>query len=552
MKKVLSVLLAVLVLACAASLPALAADDGLMEKLQGSYIELFPEFAREEYHDYWLECIGAYVDDGDAADMFYTLLTQTCMGELKGEEAIQAYADTPEVQFDCFFENGLAVLTVEGDTISGTDADGEELFRHDYAFAEDVPITYMGEVLEGMVMHVYKTEDGDAGDFTYFGFTDDTPDETQHIEFRYGPSLEDMSGYTEGLYAYWLAAGIPEGYDDGLIRDCIKLFVDENMAEEAEAAAEVIEISTPEELAAINENLSASYVLTADIDLGGEAWTPIGTYAPSGESPEEQEIPDLSLAFTGSFDGGGHTISNLVIDEPESMAMGLFGCAANADIRNFTLENASVDGMLMSADVVGYAFCTTVADVYLWDGHVTAHPCEMSDEGMFGGIVGAGMMSLITDCSAEAEIILPDGTANAGVVGGGLEMTSVVNCVSSGSVTAGDGCYGLGGVSGCGFGAEEFTGCRAEDVSITAGDDCYWIGGITGYAGGFEDETAGVPVTVLTDCTVKNVTVVTGEDADGVDDIVGAGFYSDEAAELMGAPFDQPTVFELVNCGVEE
>ena len=45
-----------------------------------------------------------------------------------------------------------------------------------------------------------------------------------------------------------------------------------------------IEISTVEELAAINDNLSGNYVLTADIDLGGVEWTPIGAYAPSGES----------------------------------------------------------------------------------------------------------------------------------------------------------------------------------------------------------------------------------------------------------------------------
>ena len=312
-----------------------------------------------------------------------------------------------------------------------------------------------------------------------------------------------------------------------------------------------IEIATVEELAAINENLSGNYVLIADIDLAGVEWTPIGAYAPSGESEEEQEIPAEETAFTGTFDGQGHTIRNLTINQPEGWAMGLFGCANNAQIGNFTLENASVDAALMSADVVGYAYCSTVSGVTLVNGRVTAHAGEMSAEGMYGGIVGAGMGSMVENCTAQADIALPDGTANAGIVGGGLEMTSVVGCTATGTVTAGSDCYGLGGISGCGFAAEQFTDCTAEGVAITAGDNCFWIGGITGYAGGFADENLGLPVTVFTNCSVKNVSVTTGENADGVGDIVGAGFYSEDVAAANGAPFDQPTQFELVDCTVE-
>ena len=318
----------------------------------------------------------------------------------------------------------------------------------------------------------------------------------------------------------------------------------------AEASAP-IEIATVEELAAINENLSGHYVLTADIDLAGIVWTPIGAYAPSGESEEEQEIPAADAAFTGTFDGQGHTISNLTINQPEAWAMGLFGCVANAQIDNFTLENASVDAQLMGSDVVGYAYCSTVSGVTLKNGRVMAHAGEMSAEGMYGGIVGAGMGSMIKDCTAQADILIPDGTANAGIVGGGLEMTSVVGCTATGTVTAGNDCYGLGGISGCGFAAEQFTDCVTQDVTITAGDNCFWIGGITGYAGGYPDESFGMPVTVFTNCAVKNVSVAAGENANGIDDIVGAGFFNEEVAAAKGAPFDQPTQFELVDCTVQ-
>ena len=169
-----------------------------------------------------------------------------------------------------------------------------------------------------------------------------------------------------------------------------------------------------------------------------------------------------------------------------------------------------------------------------------------------GGIVGAGMASLITDCEAQADITLPDNTANAGIIGGGLELTSVVNCSASGSVTAGANCYGLGGISGCGFGAEEFTNCNAHDVTITAGEGASWIGGITGYAGGFEDETLGIPVTVFTGCTTENVTIDVPEETEGVGEIVGAGFYSEEAAAAYGAPYDQPTVFVIADEAMDD
>ena len=313
-------------------------------------------------------------------------------------------------------------------------------------------------------------------------------------------------------------------------------------------SAEVIEISSAEELAAINDNLSGHYVLTADIDLGGAEWMPIGRFEQLGQEGEEAETPNPEAAFTGVFDGQGHTISNLVINQPEGFSVGLFGCASGADIGNFTVENADVTGMVMAGDVVGYAHCSNIHDVTLKGGRVTAVSGEMSGEGMYGGIVAAGMMSVISGCEADCALTLPDSTANAGVIGGGLELTSVIGCRAAGSVTAGEACYGLGGISGCGFGAPEFTDCVAENVTITCGDGCYWIGCITGYAGGYADESFGVPVTVLTGCAARNVTIETGEGAEGVGDIVGAGFYNAAYGETAGAPFDAPTVFEVVNC----
>ena len=527
------------------------AEDERLVRLSSTYIELFPEFAKDEYKDYWMECIQAYGLDDATATYYYTYLTQNFLGRLYGQAAIEAYTDPAGMVFDCFFENDIAKLTVNGNVISGADAQDNELFRHAYAFVQDAAVTFFGQEMPAQ-MHIYKTEDADAGLFTYFAFADDTLAETQHIEFRYGASLDNMASYSEGDYAYWLAAGIQDGYSEKLIKACIKLFVDENVGEAVEEAkaSEVIEITTAQQLADISKNLAGHYVLAADIDLAGMEWTPIGTYMPSGESAEEQEIPAPAFAFTGTFDGQGHTIRNLTVNQPEGWALGLFGVISQTSIGNFTLENAVVDGSVMAADVVGYAYCSTVSKVNLVNGKVNVHYTAMSAEGMYGGIVGAGMNSRIEQCNAQADITIPDGTANAGIVGGGLELTSVVGCTATGTVTAGSNCFGLGGISGCGFGAEEFTNNTAENVTVTAGSNCHWIGGITGYAGGFENAAFGVPVTAFTRCNTRNVTIAAGENADGIGEIVGAGFYSEQAA-AMGEPFDKPTVYAITDCKAE-
>ena len=526
-------------------------DDPLLPRLNGTYIDLFPEFAKEDFKEYWMECIGEYVDDAETAEACYAAMTQGFMGTLKGQEAIDAYgADPASMVFDCYLENGLSRFTVNGDVFSGVDAEGNEIFRHAYHYLEDVDVTFYGQPT-GTQLHVYATDDADAGMFTYFAFADDTIAETQHVEFRYGESLENMGSYTEGEYAYWLAGAINDNYKESQIKDCIHLFVSENLGEEeAEAGdAEPIEIDTAEALAAVADDLSGYYVLTADIDLGGAEWTPLGAFVSTlDENGEASELPDMTAAFTGQ----GHTISNYVINQPEGYALGLFGCVANATIENLSVKDATVDGTTMLGAVVGYTFSSTIANVNAENVAVTAHASEMSAEGMYGGIAGAGMASRIEGCAASADLVIPDGTANAGIVGGGLEMTDVVDCTASGSITAGNGCYGLGGVSGCGFASVEFTGNTAENVTITAGDGCYWIGGVTGYAGGFEDETLGMPVTAFTDCHAKNVAVTAGENVDGVGAIVGAGFFYEGLAEAYGIEaYANPTVFTVTDCDSE-
>lgn len=61
------------------------------------------------------------------------------------------------------------------------------------------------------------------------------------------------------------------------------------------------------------------FLLTADLDLSGHNWTPVGTYS---------ETPADRRPFEGYFDGDFHTISNLTIST-ESDYQGLFGFIDN-------------------------------------------------------------------------------------------------------------------------------------------------------------------------------------------------------------------------------
>ena len=89
------------------------------------------------------------MDDEAAAAYYYTYLTQNFLGRLYGQAAIEAYTDPAGMVFDCFFENDIAKLTVAGDVISGVDAEGNELFRHTYAYVDDMTVTYFGQEMPG-------------------------------------------------------------------------------------------------------------------------------------------------------------------------------------------------------------------------------------------------------------------------------------------------------------------------------------------------------------------------------------------------------------------
>ena len=153
--------------------------------------------------------------------------------------------------------------------------------------------------------------------------------------------------------------------------------------------------------------------LTADIDLTGKNWTPIGT--------------SFSNKYTGTFDGGGHTIKGLTVTTNDQF-VGLFGSIGNAGtVKNVMMEDVQITSNRSSGfagGVAGYS-----------DGTIENCSVSGSVSGTVyvGGVVGAQWEGSITGCSSSATV---KGMVHVGgVVGQTNGSATLTACYATGNVT---------------------------------------------------------------------------------------------------------------------
>jgi len=176
-----------------------------------------------------------------------------------------------------------------------------------------------------------------------------------------------------------------------------------------------IEVGTPDQLNNMRNDLQSNYKLTADIDLTGYNFAPIGT---SNSAP-----------FIGKFYGNGHVIRNLTINSSGSTHQGLFGYTTNADIENLGLENVNVIGAQDVGALIGECVGTNVQQVYV-TGYI-----EGVDH--VGGIIGGtdnGTTSTIKDCYANANV--DTRASQVGGILGDAQSTNIENVYFAGTVIA--------------------------------------------------------------------------------------------------------------------
>ncbi len=157
--------------------------------------------------------------------------------------------------------------------------------------------------------------------------------------------------------------------------------------------------------------------ITEDLDLGGisEAYQPIiGGYA-------------------GTIDGGGHIISNFIIDRPEAQMQALIGMAGACTIKNLTMDaTCSVVGAGYSAGFVGETTGTgtiTFENVYM-HGNVTCNGANGA--ALFACNMG-GLTVVMKNCGVTGNVY---GGREAGSLSGwlGADKATLTNCWSIGTV----------------------------------------------------------------------------------------------------------------------
>ena len=165
---------------------------------------------------------------------------------------------------------------------------------------------------------------------------------------------------------------------------------------------------------AAQKDESINCTLTADIDLTGKDWTPIGT--------------DYDNSYKGTFDGGGHTITGLTFTTNDEYA-GLFGWLNRAG----TVKNVVMEGVqITSNQIYGGSIGGVVG--YGWG---TIENCSVSGSVSgtvyVGGVVGVQIGGSITGCSSSATV---KGTVDVGGVAGQTNSSATLTaCYATGNVT---------------------------------------------------------------------------------------------------------------------
>lgn len=218
----------------------------------------------------------------------------------------------------------------------------------------------------------------------------------------------------------------------------------------------VYQISNAAELAWFASTVNAGTnnakgVLTADIDLAGFDWTPVGGTA-------------MAKAFKGTFDGQGHTVKGLYINQPTLTYQGLFGYTygtadAPVNIDNLIVEGqvtakqyaagiAAYMGAYVSMDCVGNKADVTTAGTYTGGitGYVSAATAKVTNAFNHGNITGTTNVGGVAGSNNATAVIenvysvgIVSGTTVGAVIGGTTAKTNVKNAFASAEygITAG-------------------------------------------------------------------------------------------------------------------
>jgi filamentous hemagglutinin family protein len=242
-------------------------------------------------------------------------------------------------------------------------------------------------------------------------------------------------------------------------------------------------ITNAHQLQLMAMNLSASYTLANDIDLGPAlAADANGNYPGMWGAGGFVPIGNASSPFTGAFDGGSHTIGNLAINRMSTDYVGLFGVlAGSALIENIGLPGENVTGNDYVGGLAGANNGGTIVRSYatgiVSDGYYNSE--DDNGANFIGGLVGNNSGTISQSYAVNSAQNIGDG------YGGGLVgYNSGTITQSHASGAAGYANSYFGGLAG--YNAGTITLSYATDAkggAIGLGGDS-WFGGLVGYNAG--------------------------------------------------------------------
>ena len=256
-------------------------------------------------------------------------------------------------------------------------------------------------------------------------------------------------------------------------------------------AASPILISNAEELKIFHDivngennrqqNLAACATLTADIVLNDGTFDEDGNYThgPSGAAtPTEWTFigRDYEEAYSGTFDGAGHTIQGIYCNDQIKGRAGLFGYVNGA-----TIKDIKVTGYIKTYGLAGGIAAYIRGGTSITDC-VNAATVIAGDTGGYspsaGGIVGCSehkQQNQITDCinTGTVKVIVPDGdySSAGGILGQAINCTLISNCSNFGPISGGRLENATSKIS--------YVGGIAGRITLTTVSDCYNAGVVT-------------------------------------------------------------------------
>ena len=186
------------------------------------------------------------------------------------------------------------------------------------------------------------------------------------------------------------------------------------------------------------------YKQTADIDLDGVEWTGIGLLKNAYNAV-------VSCAFSGTYDGDGHSVTNMTLkvdesaSDPTNRYLALFRAVSGATIKNLTVNVAGFDGMA-SDDVTGAAIVGMV------DGGATLENCtatgflgtnETPVVHMTGGVIcrvvtpegGSAFTTPLTLTNVTNKVNVTCARKCGGIIANGVGKIIMTNVVNEGNIT---------------------------------------------------------------------------------------------------------------------